>query len=276
MIPPNVYLGGGAFGCIYYIGVTRALYEANIRDLTIYGNSAGALVAVFYIIGMPAEEMADVFSNIVTIATKEIMANPVQITSYQLTQHHLAVFDVIHKRAPDAYKICSGRLNVGVTTADNGFQWKNTFTSQADFFNTLLCSFNVPYLCNYNAKMNDIGCIDGGFGFVSSRDLPEDILKITLSGINRDGMSANIPIIHRMFPPPKLYWETYLKNGYEDMKLRIESGNVQNKSKSIGELLTEELENAISMPDIQFFLYMIQQSSNSIMYDYDVLIKRYV
>jgi hypothetical protein len=274
-IPPSLYLGGGAFGCIYYIGVVRALYEANIRDLTVYGNSAGALVGVLYILQMPASEIADIFSNIVTIATKEIMTNPVQITSYQLTQHHLTVFDIIHKHSPDAYKKCSGRLKIGVTTELNGFQWKDTFTSQADFFNALLCSFNIPYLCNYNAKINDVNCVDGGCGFVSSRDLPIDTLKILLAGTSENGLSANIPLIHRIFPPPKFFWEMYLKNGYDDMKYRIESGKVGQKLRLVHEIISDEFENVIMLPELQFMAKFLQQVSGSKIHDYSELIERY-
>lgn len=38
------FLGGGAFGCIYHIGVIKALYKYKLNDITMYGNSAGALI----------------------------------------------------------------------------------------------------------------------------------------------------------------------------------------------------------------------------------------
>jgi hypothetical protein len=274
-IPPNLYLGGGAFGCIYYIGVIRALYEANIRDLTVYGNSAGALIGVFYILQMPADEIADIFANAVMDATSEIIANPIQITSYQLTQHHFKVFDIIHKLSPDAYKKCSGRIKVGVTTENEGFQWKDTFESQAEFFNTLLCSFNIPYLCNYTAKIDEINCVDGGCGFMSSRDLPNDTLRIVLSGANENGLNANIPLIHRIFPPPKFFWEKYLRNGYEDMKYHIETGKIKQKLKLVHELISDEFENVLMLPNVQLFAYKLQQMPGTTMYDYSELIKRY-
>jgi hypothetical protein len=266
-LPKNLYLGGGAFGCIYYIGAVRALYEANIRDLTLYGNSAGALVGVFYILQMPADEIADIFANSVRDATSEITANPIQITSYQLTQHHFKVLDVINKQSPDAYKKCSGRIKIGVTTENEGFQWKDNFTSQVDFFNTLLCSFNIPYLCNYSAKLNQINCVDGGCGFVSSRDLPKDTFKIVLAGANENGLNANIPLVHRAFPPPKLFWEMYLKNGYDDMKHRIETGKVNQKQRFIHEIISDELEDRILLPDVQFLAFALQHASGGKMYN---------
>ena len=274
-LPKNLFLGGGAFGSIYYIGCVRALYEADMRDLTVYGNSAGALIGVFYILQMPVDEMSDIFANAVKYATSEILANPIQITSYQLTQHHFKVFDIIHKHSPDAYKKCSGRIKIGVTTENEGFQWKDTFTSQLDFFNTLLCSFNVPYLCNYNAKINDIKCVDGGCGFVNSRDLPSDTLKIVLSGAIENGLSANVPLIHRILPPPKFVWEMYLKNGYDDMKSRIETGKVRQQPRLVNEIISDEFENIIMLPDVQFAAHVLQQASGSKIYDYSELEKRY-
>jgi hypothetical protein len=271
MLPSNLYLGGGSFGCIYYIGIVKALYEANINDLTIYGNSAGALIAVFYILQIPTDEMSLIFSNIVENATTQIIAKPSDMASYQLTQHHLYAFDIIHKYAPDAYKKCSGRLKIGVNLDKQEFQWKDTFTSQSDFFNILLCSFNVPYLCNYNAKINGIKCIDGGFGFVMSRDLPKDTFKITLYDNNESDLDANIPFIHRALPPPKADWDIYLKNGYNDMKYIINNGKV--KSRKIYEN-GFSIERMITLNSIQMWLCHLQEITGG-MYEYATLIERY-
>jgi hypothetical protein len=270
-IPSNLYLGGGAFGCIYHIGIVKALYEANINDLVIYGNSAGAIIAVFYILQVPADEISRVFSNIVDNATIQILTKPAEITSYQLTQHHLSVFDVIHKHSPDAYKKCSGKLKIGVTLDKTGFQWKDTFTSQTDFFNTLLCSFNVPYLCNYDAKIGGVKCIDGGFGFVMSRDLPKDTFKVTLHDNNESDLDADIPLIHRALPPPKAYWNQYLQNGYNDMKYRIDNGKVKLRPFYIKGLSFDEL---IGANNIQMWLRELQEITGGI-YGYSTLVERY-
>lgn len=144
-----------------------------------------------------------------------------------------------------------------------------------DFFNTLLCSFNIPYLCNYNAKINDINCVDGGCGFISSCDLPNDTLRIVLSGANENGLSANIPLIHRILPPPKFVWEMYLNNGYEDMKSRIETGKVNQKLRLVHEIISDEFETVLMLPNVQLFAYKLQQMPGTKMYDYSELIKRY-
>lgn len=94
----NIYFGGGSFGCIYHIGVVRALYEANQTNLTVYANSAGALIATFYVCQIPTGEMSQIFANVATNAMAKITENPGKLGSYQLTQHHLDVFDRIQSR----------------------------------------------------------------------------------------------------------------------------------------------------------------------------------
>lgn len=269
--PSNLYLGGGAFGCVYYIGMFKAFYEANINDLVIYANSAGALVAVLYILQFPVDQMSGIFSDVVEKATIQIITKPTEITSYQLTQHHLHGFDIIHKHSPDAYKKCSGKLKIGVTLDKIGFQWKDTFTSQIDLFNTLLCSFNVPYLCNYDAKINGIKCIDGGYGFVMSRDLPKDTFKITLYDNNESDLDANIPFIHRVLPPPKVFWDIYLQNGYNDMKYILANGKVKSRPFYINLLSIEQF---INSNNIQMWLRHLQEITGGIC-QYSTLVERY-
>ncbi len=266
---PNIFLGGGSFGCIYHIGVVRALYEAELNNLTVYANSAGALIATFYICQIPTDEMSQVFADIATAAADKIKANPFAIGSYQLTQHHLDVFDRIHSLAPDAYKKCSGRLKIGINLDGIGFQWRETFASNVELFHTLLCSFNVPYLCNYNAQMDGIKCIDGGFGFVMSRDLPSDIFTITLYGNDESDIDANIPLLYRALPPPKVDWERYLTNGYDDMKYKIENGTVRQRpiSTQVGWF---SLESAITTNSVQMALCHLQAMTGGT-YDYSAL-----
>ena len=266
----NIFLGGGSFGCIYHIGIVRALYEANQTNLGVYANSAGALVATFYVCQIPIDEMSQIFADIATNATAKITANPGEIGSYQLTQHHLDVFDRIHSLAPDAYKQCTGRLNIGINLDGLGFQWRDTFTSNVDLFHTLLCSFHVPYLCNYDAQMDGVRCIDGGFGFVMSRDLPSDTFTISLYGNNESDLDANIPFLHRILPPSNADWERYLKNGYDDMKYRLDTGTDRSRPK----YSDFSLEDMVSSNAIQMALCHLQTKTGG-NYDYSTLVERY-
>jgi hypothetical protein len=274
-LPKNLYLGGGAYGCIYHIGIIRALYEANIRDLTVYGNSAGALIGVFYILQMPADEILNIYSDIVTNSNKSTSDNPFTYKSYQITQHIFNVFDNIHKYDHEAYKKCSNRLNIGVTTDNERFIWKDKFTSQSDLFNALLCSFNIPYVCNYHGKINGVKCVDAHIGFISSRDLPDDIFEVTLFGTTNRGINANIPFTHRYVSQPKTVWENYFKHGYDDMKEYLKLGKINVRTQSIDDIFYCAIENALLFPNLQFAISALQQTSGEKMYDYSNLVERY-
>jgi predicted acylesterase/phospholipase RssA len=52
----NIFLGGGAFGCVYHIGIVQALYKYKM-NVNIYGNSAGALIGMFYVLKIPIKPM---------------------------------------------------------------------------------------------------------------------------------------------------------------------------------------------------------------------------
>lgn len=267
---PNIFFGGGVFGCIYHIGVVRALYEANQTNLTVYANSAGAIIATCYVCNIPTDEITQIFANVATNTISKIIENPGKMGSYQLTEHAFDIFDRIHYLAPDAYKQCSGRLKIGINLDGLGFQWRDTFASNVDLFHTLLCSLNVPYLCNYDAQMDGVRCIDGGFGFVMSRDLPRDTFTITLYGKNDSDLDANIPFLHRILPPPNADWERYLKNGYDDMKYRLDTGTVKSRPK----YPEFSLENMVSSNAIQMALCHLQAKMGG-NYDYSVLVERY-
>ena len=129
---------------------------------------------------MPIKEILFLFDTCAKQANMNIQKKPYDISSYQLTQYHFQVLKYINDKYPNAYKLCSQRFYVGVTNIKSGFEWKSNFKSNLDLFNTLLCSFNVPYLCNYEAKIDNEICIDGGFGFDVTKKLPKDTLKISL------------------------------------------------------------------------------------------------
>jgi hypothetical protein len=277
----KIYFGGGTYGCIYHIGVVKALYEAKLNNLTIYANSAGALIAACYICHIPIDEMSRVFINIATKTVAEVKTNPTTISSYQTTSHQLNVFDRIHHITPDAYKRCSGKLKLGVTLEGTGFKWIDTYSSNAQLFHMLLCSSYVPYLCNYDSQIDGIKAIDGGFGFVMSRDLPNDVLAVTLRTsspnssyytYNDKNIDTNIPFLHRIFPPPQTEWEKYLNNGYKDMKYRLS----KRKAKPHKPPDWFCFENMVNSPSIQFQLcYLQKRTVGMYMYNYSFIVDKY-
>ena len=263
-------MGGGAFGCIYHIGVVKALYKHNLFDINVYGNSAGALAGMFYLLRTPVKTIKRLFAMCVKKGQQSIDSNPFRLSSYQITNLHFDIFKFVNDEYPDAYKQCSHRLKIGVTKTTTGFEWKNEFKSNIDLFNTLLCSFNVPFLCNYDAKLDGVDCIDGGFGFNADRDLPKNVdIKISLYNLGGYCLNANIPLLHRMTPPSKEHYNRYLKNGYKDMKNKINNKNV-NECCAGSET---SLETIISCVEYQLQMHKLQHIVDQKMLTYDDLVE---
>ena len=213
----NIFLGGGAFGCVYHIGIVQALYKYKM-NVNIYGNSAGALIGMFYVLNVPIKTIQKLLDEITIYIKKNISEKPLDFSSYQLTLCHFKLLKFVNDNYPNAYKICSKRLNVGVTKTTTGFEWFNKFNSNEHLFNILLCSFNTPFLCNYDAKIDGIQCIDGGFGFNPQINLPDDIIKVNLYDLPNYDLNANIPFLHRVLLPEPQQLQIYINNGYNDMK----------------------------------------------------------
>jgi hypothetical protein len=222
----NIFLGGGAFGCVYHIGIVKALYKYKM-DVNIYGNSAGALIGLFYVLNVPIKTFQTQLDEITIYTKKTISEKPLDFSSYQLTLCHFKLLKFINDNYPNAYKICSNRLNVGVTKTTGGFVWFNKFDSNEHLFNILLCSFNTPYLCNYDAKIDGIQCIDGGFGFNTQKHLPDNTIKVNLYDLPNYDLNANIPFLHRVLLPEPQQMQIYTNNGYNDMKHIIKKGFTQ-------------------------------------------------
>ena len=217
MSTDKLYFGGGAFGFSYYIGVLRALYENNHRASTVYGNSAGALMAMLYLLRMPTEDIDNLFQDVIRNTVAAIQSRPLDISSYQLTEPNLRLFEVIRAKYPNAYKICNRRLHIGITKVTSGFQWKSRFSSNLELFNTLLCSYNIPFVCNYLAEIDGEKCIDGCLGFNMSRHLPRDVFTIGANDTNCV-LNGQIPTVHCLLPPPMESYHGYVERGYNDMR----------------------------------------------------------
>ncbi len=267
----RIFLGGGAFGCIYHIGVIKALYKYNIDDITIYGNSAGSWFGLFYTLRMPIKDIQYLFDTCAKNAKSNIENKPGDISSYQLTLQIFWILKQVNDKYPNAYNLCSGQLNIGVTKLGTGFEWKNTFNSNLDLFNTLLCSSNIPYLCNYEAKLDDEICIDGVYGFDVTKHLPEDTMKISLYDLPIYDINANIPFLHRFMPPEPKLCKQYVKRGYNDMKLAIRGEKLEKCESNYH----NSLEKKISSEEVQAFMCKLQYVMDIKMYNYKDL-KRYL
>lgn len=186
-------------------------------NTTLYGCSAGALSIVMFLL-YDDKFTLDLYKSITTNAFNSILFT---ITELNLTKQHLKTFEIINRDHPDAYKKITNKINIGVTTQD-GFKWYNTFTSNKDLFNKLLCSFHVPFLCSYNAQLDGNKCIDGGFGIDVDKDLPEDCFVICPKSYEpkqtkHSYLNGNIPILFCATPMPSILIDYYYNKGKNDV-----------------------------------------------------------
>ena len=163
----NILFNGGAvWGFCEYIGALQYIREHNLEFERVYGISAGGGIAVLYVMGFEVDEILTMWNK----AASETKLNS------SLTENQLLGVRFV-TRSPDAYKIASGRLFVGITNED-GFFWKSEFTSNEDLGNALICGATIPLFSSYDAVCNEQMAFDGGIG-LSPNDVPENTRIIT-------------------------------------------------------------------------------------------------
>ena len=208
----NLYMTGGAWGMIYQLGaITQLRKIIKKNDTKLYGCSVGALSLVMMLLD----------NDIKILETYKSIMRDANDYNYSITQSNFNTFDIIHREHPDAYLKLNNKINIGITT-ENGFQWRNTFTSNKDLFNTLLCSYHVPILCSYNACVDDKKCIDGGFGINVDKDLPDDCFVVcpkeyNPGKTNHKYINGNIPILFCITPPIDSLVTYFYNKGIQDI-----------------------------------------------------------
>jgi hypothetical protein len=221
----KIYLTGGAFGMIYQMGALSAAKDKS--KYIFYGCSAGALTAVMILLGYTDDAMLKIYDDISNKALEKISKEPYNYDTYNLTPKHFEVFALINKDCPDAYRILTKKkLHVGVTM-ETGFRWFKRFRSNEELFNILLCSFHVPILCSYNAVIDGVQCLDGGFGCDIDIHLPRNTVVICPKHTesNRfDVLNGEMPVKFCATPPPPKERMYYYNQGSKDMISYIKNG----------------------------------------------------
>jgi hypothetical protein len=221
----RIYFTGGAFGMIYQMGALSALSDKS--KYIFYGCSAGALTAVMTLLGYTDKEMLDIYDDISKRALDKINKEPYKYETYNLTPHHFIVFERINNDYPDAYKILTKKkLHIGVTLKI-GFRWFKRFNSNNELFNILLCSFHVPFLCSYNAAIDGVQCLDGGFGCDIDKHLPPNTLIICpkhTESIRFDVLNGEMPVKFCATPPPPKERMYFYNQGKKDMQRYRKTG----------------------------------------------------
>lgn len=245
----DVYFTGGSYTMIYQIGAASCFTKNfDINTINWYGCSAGALAIVMMFISSPNETF-QMYLDIADSMKNLIKKDPFNLNNYNLTDRHFDVFKIIQERYPDAYKKIDGKIKIGVTTP-NGFTWINKFSSNRELFNVLLNSFHVPGLCKYNARINGLRCIDGGFGMVHKEHLPKNTFIVCPRQDINAQLNGFMPDINTVIPPTRLQIDNFYKKGRRDMRNYIKYGK---KTQPI----LFELPNELSIP--QFIWHIIRE-----------------
>lgn len=160
-----LFNGGCTWGFFEYIGAVRYMKEQNIRIGKLYGISAGSAIALCLLLDIGFEELVT------------FIEQTIQETQFKsLTEMHLLGIQFTLANRPNAYKLATNRLFVGLTNAD-GFYFKSTFTSNDDLANTLICGGTIPFLSSYNSICDNKMTLDGGIGF-TTRHIPQNTIII--------------------------------------------------------------------------------------------------
>lgn len=206
-------------GFCEYIGALQYIRDHNLEFDRVYGISAGGGIAALYVLGFELDEILIMWNK----ALSETKFNS------SLTENHLMGCHFLFENRPDAYKIASGRLFIGITGVD-GFFWKSEFTSNEDLGNALICGGTIPLFSSYDAVCNEQMAFDGGIG-LSPNDVPENTRIIT---------PISFPI--SAIPPSPFIQHTLQALGYYNMR------NV-----------SYEIQCMDIHPDIVKILFVIQQ-----------------
>ncbi|KAL6725985.1 hypothetical protein Aduo_008000 [Ancylostoma duodenale] len=159
----NLSFSGCGFLCIYHAGVAAAIkeYAPHLIQNKISGASAGAIVA------------AGLVTNIcISQATSTILKIVSQARSRALGALHpafnllgLVREEIERTLPPDAYKRCTGRLQISLTRwSDNKNVVVTEFESNKELIDAIICSCFIPVYCGITPPTyRGEAYIDGGF-----------------------------------------------------------------------------------------------------------------
>eukprot|EP00442_Polarella_glacialis_P021776 CAMPEP_0115132398 /NCGR_PEP_ID=MMETSP0227-20121206/53716_1 /TAXON_ID=89957 /ORGANISM="Polarella glacialis, Strain CCMP 1383" /LENGTH=253 /DNA_ID=CAMNT_0002538157 /DNA_START=48 /DNA_END=806 /DNA_ORIENTATION=+ len=182
--PPSVYLDGNAWGCGFYGGAQEVFEETWGLDfaskMVVQGDSAGALVALIWAVGLPSAFFQSVYS--------ELASAPAEMLKLRLSDYHDAAMDRIFEAFPDAHLRVRGRLQVGVTVFPRRHVWVSEFNDLAHLRNVLHCSMHIPIYCREVPFLDGVPVVDGAIS-MGGRHLADGERTVVISA----STWANLP-----------------------------------------------------------------------------------
>ncbi|VDM66724.1 unnamed protein product, partial [Strongylus vulgaris] len=159
----NLSFSGCGFLCIYHAGVAAAIkeYAPNLIQNKISGASAGAIIAATLVTDVCVSQVTSTILKIVSQARSRALG-PLH-PEFNLLG--LVRAEIQRYLPPDAYKRCTGRLQVSLTRwSDSKNVVVTEFASNEELVDVIICSCFIPVYCGVTPPTyRGEAYIDGGF-----------------------------------------------------------------------------------------------------------------
>lgn len=215
----RILFRGAAWGVITYFGAVQALDLERRREdsciahnVKLHGLSAGALALLLYVLGYSERRMCDLYETYVRRSREKLFAS----SSLDVTELNLTLLKEIFEEHPDAYeRMNRANARIGVTTK-KGFRFVKDFESNIHLANTMMCSFHIPCLSNFDANIDGEQALDGGIGFNAALFIESNRGSSLIIGASHPESHVNFDIstVFLLVPPPAFLHNHYLAIGY--------------------------------------------------------------
>lgn len=214
----RILFRGGAWGIITYFGAVQAVELERRRsdscisdDVKLHGLSAGSLALMLYVLGYSERQMCELYEEYIDSSRENLLLGTILTTKL-----NMKLIESIFAEHPDAYKrLNEANVRIGVTTK-KGFRFVKNFASNIELANTLMCSFHIPCLSNYDANIDGEEALDGGIGFNASIFVETNRNKSLIIGASHSESHVNFDVLtlFLLVPPPMFLHNHYLAIGY--------------------------------------------------------------
>lgn len=258
----NIYLGGSAWGCGYYIGIFKAIKELYPNEeIKIHGCSAGALVGTYMILNFSINDMKKHYLYFSTIAIEKGIF-------LKIIGYHKQLFSNLFDNDKQIYKKINNKLTIGITKFPFRHVKKTVWNSNEELKIDLHTSMCIPIYYSFLNKQNGYLSIDGGLSCDIDK-LDSNIIKI---GVTKDDydISGDLPFNYIWFPPTEEKLDYLIDKGYNDFinytknknKVKKKKNKIKQKIKYYIIVLILWLLHILSIPFVLIHQYINYNKSN--------------
>lgn len=238
----RILFRGAAWGVITYFGAVQAIDLERRRsdscispNVKFHGLSAGSLALLLYVLGYSERKMCELYEDYVNRSRENLLSGTIFTTKL-----NMKLLEEIFQAHPNAYEqMNAANVRIGVTTK-KGFRFVKNFDSNLHLANVLMCSFHIPCLSNFDAKIDGEAALDGGIGFNATIFVESNPDKTLIIGASHPESHVNFDIstLLLLVPPPAFLHNHYLALGHNHTAetLRVRSFKDENIVKYINPL----------------------------------------